>query len=82
MHTPDERGREPNGGSQDVLTGTETVIEYEANELIVIPARTAHLFEYLEDSYMVEWWACDFKAWCACFPQTRSCGLNVAVWSI
>ena len=50
-------------GTQDVMTGKETVTEHEANELIVIPARTAHLFEYVEDSYMIEWWACDFKAW-------------------
>ena len=48
---------------QDVITGKETVTEYGANELIIIPARTAHLFEYTEDSYMIEWWACDFKAW-------------------
>ena len=31
---------------QDVLTGKESVVEYTANELIVIPARVAHLFEY------------------------------------
>jgi hypothetical protein len=50
---------------QDVLTGKESVVEYKANELIVIPARLAHLFEYIEDSYMIEWWDCDFQAWCA-----------------
>ncbi len=22
-----------------------------------------HLFEFLEDNYMIEWWDCDFRAW-------------------
>ena len=25
--------------------------------------RVPHLFEFLEDNYMVEWWDCDFRAW-------------------
>jgi hypothetical protein len=25
--------------------------------------RVPHLFEFLEDNYMVEWWDCDFRSW-------------------
>ena len=25
--------------------------------------RVPHLFEFLEDNYMIEWWDCDFRAW-------------------
>eukprot|EP00877_Chromochloris_zofingiensis_P008439 jgi/Chrzof1/3849/Cz13g11030.t1 len=47
----------------DPHTGQEVVHHYEANDFIVIPARTPHMFEFLEDSYLLEWWDDEFKAW-------------------
>mmetsp|Transcript_2503 Transcript_2503/g.7527 ORF Transcript_2503/g.7527 Transcript_2503/m.7527 type:complete len:384 (+) Transcript_2503:430-1581(+) len=47
----------------DVETRQETAVVYDANEIIQIPARVPHLFEFLEENYMLEWWACDFAAW-------------------
>ncbi|KAK9805617.1 hypothetical protein WJX72_008019 [[Myrmecia] bisecta] len=47
----------------DAETGDETIIMYGANDFIKIPARVPHLFEFVEENYMVEWWECDFQAW-------------------
>uniref|UniRef100_A0A7R9VL35 Uncharacterized protein n=1 Tax=Chlamydomonas euryale TaxID=1486919 RepID=A0A7R9VL35_9CHLO len=47
----------------DPHTGRETVREYVENDFIVIPARTPHMFEFLEDNCLLEWWADEFKAW-------------------
>lgn len=47
----------------DTETGTERSRLYGADELIVIPARVPHLFEFLEENYMLEWWTCEFAAW-------------------
>ncbi|PNW70996.1 hypothetical protein CHLRE_17g742050v5 [Chlamydomonas reinhardtii] len=47
----------------DPHTGSEVVQEYGANDFIVIPARTPHMFEFLEDNYLLEWWDDTFKAW-------------------
>ena len=33
------------------------------NELIVIGANTPHLFYFLEDTVMAEWWNGEFEAW-------------------
>eukprot|EP00955_Chlamydomonas_euryale_P100110 365260-Chlamydomonas_euryale.AAC.2 len=49
--------------TQDPHTGRETVREYVENDFIVIPARTPHMFEFLEDNCLLEWWADEFKAW-------------------
>lgn len=37
--------------------------EYKAHDFIVIPARVPHVFEFLEDNYLLEWWGDDFRAW-------------------
>lgn len=47
----------------DPHSGKEVVAEYGANDFIVIPARTPHMFEFLEDNYLLEWWDDTFKAW-------------------
>ncbi|KAK9856847.1 hypothetical protein WJX84_008135 [Apatococcus fuscideae] len=47
----------------DVLSGQELVREYGANDFILIPPRIPHIFEFLEENYMVEWWDCPFEAW-------------------
>ncbi|GIL73798.1 hypothetical protein Vretifemale_3892 [Volvox reticuliferus] len=44
-------------------TGREVVQEFGANDFIVIPARTPHMFEFLEDNYLLEWWDDTFRAW-------------------
>jgi hypothetical protein len=41
--------------TQDMVTGLETVTEYGRNDFIAIPARVPHLFEFVEDNYMIEW---------------------------
>lgn len=33
------------------------------NELIDIPPHTPHLFNFLEDTVMIEWWEGPFEAW-------------------
>eukprot|EP00270_Netrium_digitus_P018090 TRINITY_DN6818_c0_g2_i1.p1 TRINITY_DN6818_c0_g2~~TRINITY_DN6818_c0_g2_i1.p1 ORF type:complete len:145 (-),score=25.33 TRINITY_DN6818_c0_g2_i1:31-444(-) len=44
--------------------GGETVCEYDgAYNYIAIPARVPHLFEFMEENYMIKWWDCDFHAW-------------------
>ncbi|KXZ45599.1 hypothetical protein GPECTOR_53g92 [Gonium pectorale] len=47
----------------DPHSGQEVVQEYGANDFIVIPARTPHMFEFLEDNFLLEWWDAEFKAW-------------------
>lgn len=40
------------------------VREYSGDyDVIAIPPRVPHLFEFVEENYMIEWWACDFHAW-------------------
>lgn len=69
---------------QDPHTGSEVVQEYGANDFIVIPARTPHMFEFLEDNYLLE---CELAAahfqrmqlrvdmccWFCARPNYRSC---------
>eukprot|EP00271_Cylindrocystis_brebissonii_P008250 TRINITY_DN22286_c0_g1_i1.p1 TRINITY_DN22286_c0_g1~~TRINITY_DN22286_c0_g1_i1.p1 ORF type:complete len:109 (+),score=15.67 TRINITY_DN22286_c0_g1_i1:102-428(+) len=48
----------------DLVTGKEIVQEYWGrNDFIAIPPRVPHLFEFLEENFMLEWWACPFQAW-------------------
>ncbi|KAG2484590.1 hypothetical protein HYH03_016631 [Edaphochlamys debaryana] len=47
----------------DPHTGREVVQEYGPNDFIVIPARTPHMFEFLEDNCLLEWWDGPFQAW-------------------
>ncbi|GLC58040.1 hypothetical protein PLESTB_001311500 [Pleodorina starrii] len=47
----------------DPHTGREVVQEYGPNDFIVIPARTPHMFEFLEDNCLLEWWDAPFRAW-------------------
>ncbi|KAK9817420.1 hypothetical protein WJX74_008934 [Apatococcus lobatus] len=47
----------------DIFSGQELVREYGANDFILIPPRIPHIFEFLEENYMVEWWDCPFEAW-------------------
>ena len=46
----------------DPETGKEEVIELEPNILVEIPAYRPHVFEFLEDSSMLEWWDGPFRA--------------------
>lgn len=31
--------------------------------LAIYPTRTPHMFEFLEDNFLLEWWDDTFKAW-------------------
>lgn len=48
---------------RDVATGKDVVQVVEPQQLIAIPPRVPHLFEFLQDSYLIEWWDCVFEAW-------------------
>eukprot|EP00897_Mesotaenium_endlicherianum_P005257 jgi/Mesen1/475/ME000101S10698 len=49
---------------KNLATGEEVTQEYSGqHDYIAIPPRVAHLFEFVEENYMIEWWACDFKSW-------------------
>jgi hypothetical protein len=39
---------------------------------VVAVRRTPHMFEFLEDNYLLEWWGDEFRAWCAPLPP-HSC---------
>ena len=43
--------------------GTDVKQIYEANSFIEIPAGIPHLFNFLEDTFMAEWWSGPFEAW-------------------
>ncbi len=43
--------------------GTDTKQIYGANSFIEIPAGIPHLFNFLEDTFMAEWWSGPFEAW-------------------
>ncbi len=47
----------------DQEKGTEEVIDLRPNELVKIPAYRPHVFEFLEDTSMLEWWDGKFEAW-------------------
>ncbi len=49
---------------RDVTTGQDVVQVVEPHALVAIPPRVPHLFEFIEDSYLIEWWDCVFEAWC------------------
>lgn len=36
---------------------------YKANDFIAIPPNVPHLFNFLEDTLMAEWWSGPFEAW-------------------
>lgn len=40
----------------------EEIITAQPNELLAIPAGVPHLFEFLEDCVMIEWWDGPFQA--------------------
>ena len=49
---------------KDLQTGIETTLSFRGDrDVISIPARTPHLFQFLEDSLAIEWWDCPFQAW-------------------
>lgn len=45
------------------ITGETVKTIYTANEYIAIPPFTPHIFEFLEDTVMAEWWDGPFEAW-------------------
>ncbi|GBG71451.1 hypothetical protein CBR_g8869 [Chara braunii] len=47
----------------DLGTREEREEVFEEGDYIVIPPRVPHLFHFLEDNCMIEWWACEYKAW-------------------
>ncbi|CAI5490886.1 unnamed protein product [Closterium sp. Naga37s-1] len=48
----------------DLVSGGEEVREYDGRlNVITIPPRVPHMFHFLEDNLMIEWWDCDFQAW-------------------
>lgn len=47
----------------DPQSGIERTVVLEPNVLVEIPAYHPHVFEFLEDTSMLEWWAGEFKAW-------------------
>eukprot|EP00850_Spirogloea_muscicola_P000685 SM000002S05765 [mRNA] locus=s2:2059007:2060077:- [translate_table: standard] len=48
----------------DLTLGTDKVLSFEgSNTFITIPPRVPHLFEFLEESFVIEWWECSFRAW-------------------
>eukprot|EP01024_Parvocaulis_polyphysoides_P041712 TRINITY_DN38286_c0_g1_i1.p1 TRINITY_DN38286_c0_g1~~TRINITY_DN38286_c0_g1_i1.p1 ORF type:complete len:235 (-),score=23.59 TRINITY_DN38286_c0_g1_i1:336-1016(-) len=55
---------------RNIQTGQDEIIQVEPYQLIVLPPRMAHMFEFLEDNYLLEWWSCDFQAWY--YPPFRS----------
>jgi oxalate decarboxylase/phosphoglucose isomerase-like protein (cupin superfamily) len=42
--------------------GTEEIIDLRPNELVKIPPYRPHVFEFLEDTSMLEWWDGQFEA--------------------
>jgi len=58
-----ENGAPNNAGNATTTTATETTNIYSTNEYVAIPAYTPHLFEFLEDTVMAEWWDGPFAAW-------------------
>ncbi|GJP46967.1 hypothetical protein CLOM_g6202 [Closterium sp. NIES-68] len=49
---------------KDLVGGGEEVKEYDGRlNVITIPPRVPHMFHFLEDNLMIEWWDCDFQAW-------------------
>eukprot|EP00850_Spirogloea_muscicola_P010754 SM000064S19776 [mRNA] locus=s64:395367:396236:- [translate_table: standard] len=54
----------------DLTLGTDKVLNFEgSNTLIKIPPRVPHLFEFLEESFVIEWWECSFRAWYTVCPR-------------
>lgn len=49
--------------TRDVARNTDDVHMYRPHQLVTIPPRVPHLFEFHEDSYLLEWWDCPFEAW-------------------
>eukprot|EP00850_Spirogloea_muscicola_P023169 SM000334S12538 [mRNA] locus=s334:22604:23683:+ [translate_table: standard] len=48
----------------DLTLGIDKVLSFQgSNTLITIPPRVPHLFEFLEESFVIEWWECSFHAW-------------------
>ena len=47
----------------DPETGEELAAEYGPNDFVVIPPRWPHVFEFLEDCALLEWWGGAFAAW-------------------
>lgn len=45
------------------IAGQDVKRVYEAHSYIEIPPGTPHLFIFLEDTYMLEWWDGEFEAW-------------------
>jgi len=41
--------------------GKDEIIQKGANELVTIPKNIPHLFEFLEDTIMLEWWSGPFE---------------------
>ena len=39
-------------------------------ETLVLWCRVPHIFEFLEDNVMIEWWDCDFQSWYDTTSQT------------
>jgi hypothetical protein len=48
---------------QDLASGRTESIEAGRNAKLVTPAGLAHLFEFLEDNVLLEWWDCPYEAW-------------------
>lgn len=47
----------------DPVSGRDATRSVAENEFISIPARVPHLYEFPEDTYLLEWWGCAFEAW-------------------
>jgi len=45
------------------IDGKDEKTIYEKNSFIEIPPGTPHLFNFLEETFMAEWWDGDFEAW-------------------
>lgn len=48
---------------QDLHTGKEAVVEVGRNSRLTTPAGVPHLFEFIEDNALLEWWDCPYQAW-------------------
>eukprot|EP01025_Chloroclados_australasicus_P002265 TRINITY_DN10522_c1_g1_i4.p1 TRINITY_DN10522_c1_g1~~TRINITY_DN10522_c1_g1_i4.p1 ORF type:complete len:229 (-),score=17.29 TRINITY_DN10522_c1_g1_i4:348-992(-) len=48
---------------KDLDRDQEDVMVVKPFELVAIPPRMPHMFEFLEENYLLEWWSCDFQAW-------------------
>lgn len=48
---------------QDLATRRETVRRLRPGDYAATPAGHPHLFEFENDSALLEWWDCPYRAW-------------------